>query len=59
MPVIPGFHIFERLRKEELSEFFPNTSGLLSQGKNMFLENQCCRSGPLRSDTDPDPRLNK
>jgi hypothetical protein len=36
MPVIPGFHIFERLRKEELAEFFPNTSGLLSQGREAF-----------------------
>jgi hypothetical protein len=33
MPILPGFYALEKMRKEELKEFFPHTSGLLSQGR--------------------------
>ena len=36
MPLLPMFDAFERMRKEELTEFFPDSSGLLSQGGQLL-----------------------
>ncbi len=34
MPILPGFHALEQMRKVELKEYFPGTAGLLAQGES-------------------------
>jgi hypothetical protein len=34
MPILPGFHALEEMRKVELKEYFPGTAGLLAQGES-------------------------
>jgi hypothetical protein len=35
MPILPGFDPLARMRREELPEFFPGTTGLISQGQRV------------------------
>jgi hypothetical protein len=32
MPILPGFQALERMRREEMPDLFPGTTGLISQG---------------------------
>jgi hypothetical protein len=38
MPILPGFHALEQMRKVELKEYFPGTAGLLAQGESKRIE---------------------
>jgi hypothetical protein len=38
MPILPGFHALEQMRKVELKEYFPGTAGLLAQGESKRAE---------------------
>jgi hypothetical protein len=41
MPILPGFQALERMRREEMPDLFPGTTGLISQGHKTLNEFFC------------------
>lgn len=48
MPILPGFHALERMRREELPDVFTDTTGLISQGEDWYHFRQAVQQDMMR-----------